>query len=89
MFAPADAVDCYELTRTAFAWSERLRTPVVLLSDKEVGTTLEGVDTASLPDDPVEPRRPVPAGTERFAPCAHACPASRPPSRRWAEESAS
>ena len=34
VFAPASAVDCYELARRAFEWSERLRTPVVLLSDK-------------------------------------------------------
>ncbi len=79
VFAPAGAADCHELTRAAFAWSERLRTPVVLLSDKEVGTTLESVDTAALPDDgPVEPRRPVPAGTERFAPYARTCPGEPP-----------
>ena len=78
VFAPSGAADCHELTRAAFAWSERLRTPVVLLSDKEVGTTLEDVDTASLPDDPVEPRRPVPAGTERFAPYARTCPGEPP-----------
>ncbi len=78
VFAPADARDCYELTRAAFAWSERLRTPVVLLSDKEVGMTLEGVDLASLPDGPVEPRRPVSPGTDRFAPYARSCPAEPP-----------
>ena len=42
VFAPSSAADCYELTRRAFEWSERLRTPVVLLSDKEVGMTARG-----------------------------------------------
>ena len=78
VFAPADARDCYELTRAAFAWSERLRMPAVLLSDKEVAMTLEGVDLASLPDDPVEPRQPVPPGTERFAPYARASQGEAP-----------
>ena len=55
VFAPADARDCYELTRAAFEWSERLRTPVVVLSDKEVGMTLESVDVASLDRGPVPP----------------------------------
>jgi 2-oxoglutarate ferredoxin oxidoreductase subunit alpha len=48
VFAPSDAAECYELTRQAFNWSERLRTPVVLLSDKEVGMTTEPVDEAAL-----------------------------------------
>lgn len=65
VFAPADAADCWELTRTAFAWSERLRTPVVLLSDKEVAMTLEGVDVAALEDGPVVPRRAAPVGGGR------------------------
>jgi len=48
VFAPSNAAECYELTRQAFNWSERLRTPVVLLSDKEVGMTTEAVDEAAL-----------------------------------------
>ncbi len=78
VFAPASARDCYELTRAAFAWSERLRTPVVLLSDKEVGMTLESVDTASLSGDPVELRRSLAPGAERFAPYARACQSESP-----------
>ncbi len=49
VFAPSDARECYELAAVAFYWAERLRTPVVLLSDKEVGMTLETVDIANLP----------------------------------------
>jgi len=48
VFAPSNAAECYELTRQAFNWSERLRTPVVLLSDKEVGMTTEPIDEAAL-----------------------------------------
>ena len=44
VFSPSTAAECYELTMHAFNWAERLRTPVVLLSDKEVGMTTEVVD---------------------------------------------
>ena len=49
MFSPSNAAECYELAVHAFNWSERLRTPVVLLSDKEAGMTTEVVD-----DDAIE-----------------------------------
>jgi 2-oxoglutarate ferredoxin oxidoreductase subunit alpha len=52
VFAPSNARECFELTQTAFWWSERLRTPVVLLSDKEVGMTLESVDVESFAQRP-------------------------------------
>jgi 2-oxoglutarate ferredoxin oxidoreductase subunit alpha len=48
VFSPSTAAECYNLTVQAFNWSERLRTPVVLLSDKEVGMTTEVVDDAAL-----------------------------------------
>ncbi len=48
VFAPSTAAEAYELTIEAFNWAERLRMPVVLLSDKEVGTTTERVDRAAL-----------------------------------------
>lgn len=49
VFAPSTPAECYALTIQAFNWSEVLRTPVVLLSDKEVGMTYESVDLARLP----------------------------------------
>lgn len=52
VFAPSTPVECYTLTVQAFNWSEVLRTPVVLLSDKEVGMTYEAIDLGQLP--PVE-----------------------------------
>jgi 2-oxoglutarate ferredoxin oxidoreductase subunit alpha len=48
VFSPSNAAECYELTQQAFHWSERLRTPVLVLSDKEVGMTREVVDDAVL-----------------------------------------
>jgi 2-oxoglutarate ferredoxin oxidoreductase subunit alpha len=48
VFAPSNAAECYELAVHAFNWSERLRTPILLLADKEVGMTSEVVDDAAL-----------------------------------------
>jgi len=48
VFSPSNAAECFELTMHAFNWSEQLRTPVVLLSDKEVGLTSEVVDDDAL-----------------------------------------
>ena len=62
VFAAGDARQCYELTQAAFHWSERLRTPVVLLSDKEVGMTLESVDFSALRELRVATRKPFAKG---------------------------
>ena len=40
----------------AFSWSEVLRTPVIVLSDKEVAMTYETVDLDRLPEVPVRSR---------------------------------
>jgi 2-oxoglutarate ferredoxin oxidoreductase subunit alpha len=56
VLAPSTPLECFTLAVQAFNWSERLRTPVVLLSDKEVGMTYEAVDLGSLPDLPVQER---------------------------------
>lgn len=60
VFCPSTPVEAYALTVHAFNWAETLRSPVVLLSDKEVGMTYEAVDEAGLPDLPIRER---PAGT--------------------------
>jgi len=49
MLCPSSAADCYELTILAFTWAELYRTPVILLTDKEVAMTAERVDYALLP----------------------------------------
>lgn len=45
---PTNPRECFELTVKAFNWSEKLRIPVVLLSDKEIGMTTETVDYTGL-----------------------------------------
>lgn len=69
VFAPSNARECFELTQAAFWWSERLRTPVVVLSDKEVGMTMESVDLAALEHRPV-PERAMFGGVGRYIPYA-------------------
>jgi len=57
ILCPANAKECFELTMTAFAWSETLRMPVILLSDKEVGMTVESVDYSQLQELKTPDRR--------------------------------
>lgn len=56
VLCPTDVYDCYELTVLAFNWSEMLRTPVVVLSDKETSMTIESVDTSRLSKPPLRER---------------------------------
>jgi 2-oxoglutarate ferredoxin oxidoreductase subunit alpha len=79
VFAPATARQCYEVAQAAFHWSERLRTPVVILSDKEVGMTLESVAAASLPRWPRTDRTPFAGDRGRFLTYACECPGDAPP----------
>jgi len=72
VLAPVDAADCYTLTMQAFNLSERLRCPVFLASNKEIGLTRESIDLDVLPrpdiierayappDEPYLPFRPAP-----------------------------
>lgn len=69
VLCPVDAADAYALTAEAFAWAESLRTPVVLLTDKETGKTVESVDLDALPVVGVVSRRLASPG-ERFLPYA-------------------
>src|SRR3970282_545850 len=76
VFAPSTPLECFALTIQAFNWSEALRTPVILLSDKEVAMTYETVDLDRLPEIPVRSRplgtaegyRPVPVDALREGP---------------------
>lgn len=45
---PTNARESFELTVKAFSWAEKLRAPVILLSDKEIGMTIESVDYQGL-----------------------------------------
>ncbi len=48
VLSPSTPSECFELSMLAFSWAELLRTPVVLLTDKEVGMTLESVNYEHL-----------------------------------------
>ncbi len=48
ILCPSTPLECYELTMKAFDWAESLRTPVIVLSDKEVGMTSESIDFNQL-----------------------------------------
>jgi 2-oxoglutarate ferredoxin oxidoreductase subunit alpha len=84
VFAPSTPLECFALTIRAFNWSEVLRTPVVVLSDKEVAMTYETVDLDRLPEIPVLSRplataegyRPVQFGalTRSRRPPGHGAP---------------
>ncbi len=64
VFAPSTAAECYAETLRAFEWSERLRTPVVVLSDKEVASTAEVVELETLPRPAPVTRRAWPGGPD-------------------------
>jgi len=70
MLCPTNAQECFELTVLAFTWAELYRTPVILLSDKEVGMTAERVDYDALPgitsQDRLRPQQAMHRGTYFF-----------------------
>jgi len=67
VLAPVDAYDCYTLTAEAFSIADRLRSPVVVLSDKEVAMTVESVHLDKLPD--VRPAfRSLPSSNSPYRP---------------------
>lgn len=57
VFSPSDPVEAYNLTLHAFNVAEKFRTPVVLLTDKEVGMTSENVDYEKLENREILSRR--------------------------------
>ncbi|HWA05385.1 MAG TPA: pyruvate flavodoxin/ferredoxin oxidoreductase, partial [Ignavibacteria bacterium] len=56
---PTNSKECYELTVEAFNWAEKYRTPVVLLTDKEVGMTTESIDYNKLNAPPCANRHVI------------------------------
>ena len=67
VLCPTNARECYELSLLAFDWAEELRTPVILLSDKEVGMTTESVDYATLSKRTGAIRKSVPDEASKLA----------------------
>lgn len=78
VFAPATARQCHQMVQAAFHWSERLRTPVVVLSDKEVGMTLESIDVSSLERRPQYERAAFAGGHGQFLTYGCECPEQPP-----------
>jgi len=64
IFAPSTPQECFEVTTLAVYWSEALRTPVVILSDKEIGMTAEDVDVTSLKPFEVNYRKQIEHGDD-------------------------
>lgn len=62
VFAPSTAAECFEVTTLATFWAEELRTPVVVLSDKEIGMMSEDVNYNTLIAHTINDRKAVPTG---------------------------
>jgi len=63
IFAPSTAEECFEVTSLAMFWAEELRTPVIVLSDKEIGMMSEDVDFDSLVSSPINYRKQPDSGS--------------------------
>lgn len=64
--APGSVTECYSLTRRAFDYAERFRSPIFLLTDKELFQSLSTVESDSYEYPAVGTRaqaRPLPLGT--------------------------
>ena len=73
VLCPSSVAECYGLTVQAFNIAERLRTPVILLADKDICTTLSTVDAGVFAALPVEQRvaaSPGPFTPYRYVPSA-------------------
>ena len=65
VLSPSSIRECYTLTMRAFDLAERFRCPVFLLTDKEVGLTLNTVELEGYRDEPVRPRAETAEGSDR------------------------
>ncbi len=66
--SPATVAEAYELTYRAFNFAEQYRTPVFLLTSKEIGVTRESVDLESVKLPPLIERERLPAGQDVYLP---------------------
>jgi 2-oxoglutarate ferredoxin oxidoreductase subunit alpha len=73
VLCPSTVPECYTLTIHAFNLAERLRTPVIVLADKEVCAAINTVDLQDFPTPVIVERAPAPPGPYvpyRYAPSA-------------------
>jgi 2-oxoglutarate ferredoxin oxidoreductase subunit alpha len=66
--SPATVGEAYQLTYVAFNLAEKYRTPVFLLTNKEIGTTKESVALDAIELPPLLGRERVPAGRSEYLP---------------------
>ena len=66
--SPADVAEAYELTYRAFNFAEAYRTPVLLLTSKEVAVTRESTDLDAVVLPPRVDRKRIPAGQDVYRP---------------------
>ncbi|NIM65333.1 MAG: pyruvate flavodoxin/ferredoxin oxidoreductase [Candidatus Latescibacteria bacterium] len=66
--SPATVGEAYELTYIAFNFAEKYRTPVFILTNKEIGVTKESVSLDSIKLPPLVERKRVPTGQDRYFP---------------------
>jgi len=78
VFAPSSAQDCFDLAIFAVNTAEKLRTPVILLSDELLAHTWEAVE---VPEEVERAERRRPAGKE--PPFGSEDPAFLPPCPAW------
>lgn len=69
VYAAADAATVYRLTYHAFNIAERFRTPVIVLSSKDIATTYQTADLDALELPPIVDRQPF-TGEGEFHPYA-------------------
>ncbi|MCK6457627.1 MAG: pyruvate flavodoxin/ferredoxin oxidoreductase [Phycisphaerae bacterium] len=81
VLACTDATSAYRLTHESFRIAERLRTPVIMLSSKDVALTRQTADLDLVELPPIIPRRAAP-GDRAYVPYAldapHLAPAFAP-----------
>lgn len=94
--APSSVAECYVLTMKAFALAERFRSPVFILTDKELNMTSTTVDIGAyrqVSDDTgggIDAERPGAgpsgAGREAFTPYRYDPPDGVPPMARYGDD---
>ncbi|HEX2883543.1 MAG TPA: pyruvate flavodoxin/ferredoxin oxidoreductase [Candidatus Limnocylindria bacterium] len=73
--APSSVLECYTVTARAFELAERFRSPVFVLTDKELAMTLTTVEAAALEPIEVPPRHLAATGAPyRFEPASEVAP---------------
>ena len=77
--SPATVGEAYELTFRAFNFAEKFRTPVFILTNKEIGLTRETTDLDAIVLPKRVDRKKIAATSERYLPHAFATPEDVPP----------